>query len=329
MLHKAVILALLSACLSFGASAIYNVPYRPQPRILIPTVEPSQTIVSTNGAVIANTNRNLRLCDFYLAAIDQTGSLTNPILFEYSSVSTNEQSAAVVFYQRSGPDYPASLLRRLGATLTVTNEIITVTNQTVGIFTNWNLVVSATNYPAWVYVNGDSVYCYKSTESSKTVWYSSTSNKTLYAPIFTNGNSSFVYAYAATSNGGSQYAYYNMAHIGSTTTLLSWVVGDFVRSGVVAPEQTNFWYQQDFTNVSYKVVSANILSVAAASSNEASAIEVFPIRQGQKWMKQTNPNVKWMCLLSNGVEWYSTASGDPIWFNCQVDWVDRIPEILQ
>jgi hypothetical protein len=320
MRRFAVILVLLVAGRVFGQSGLYNVSYRPQPRVIIPTVEPSAAIVS-NNTVIVNPNKDLRFCDFYLAAVDQTGAHTNPVLFEYSSVSTNQQAAAVVFYQRSGQDYPASLLRRLGATITITNQLATVTNQTVGVFTNWNSVVSATNFPTWVYVGE---YYYHQTNSSLFVTNSEAkASTTLYAPVFKTSGAHY---YGATGAGGSSYR----AVSGTFDQFEIAALGDFwLRDSITAPEETNFWYTAAFTNYSSEIVSANVLSVQAASSNEASAVEVFPLRQGQKWMKQTNPDVKWMCLLSNGLEWYSTPAGDPIWFNCAVEWVDRIPEILQ
>jgi hypothetical protein len=326
---KSVILALLTAGPVFGQSGLFNVAYRPQPRIIIPTVEPSPVIVS-NDTVVVNPHKDLRFTDFYLAAVDQTGTLGNPILFEFSSVSTNEQSGAVVFYQRAGDEWPSNLLRRVGSTITVTNEVLTVTSETFGVFTNWNSVVSSANFPSWIYNNSDNEYCYHISGASKSVRIGSSSYTTLYAPLFEAGstNSSY-YAYGATSVGGSTYRYISYVQIGNAYMLSVDTSGAFFRSDIVAPEETNFWYQTDVTNISYEVISANILSVAVASSNEASAIEVFPIRQGQKWMKQTNPDVKWMCLLSNGVEWYSTPAGDPVWFNCAVDWVDRIPEVFQ
>jgi hypothetical protein len=71
-----------------------------------------------------------------------------------------------------------------------------------------------------------------------------------------------------------------------------------------------------------------LASVVAASSNMAVAIELYPSRLpgSWSWMTQGNPRVKWMCLLSNGIDFYRDAqSGEPMWFNCAVEWVDKIP----
>lgn len=312
MRRLAVILVLMLSGQTFGQSSLFNVQYRPQPRILIPTVEPSQTLVSTNGTVIANTNRALRYCDFYLAAVDQTGTYTNPILFEFSSVTTNAQSAAVIFYQRSGANWPASLLRKEGSSYTVTNWITTVTtNPVVGVHTNWNLVISSTNYPTYVTYKGSN-FVWNSTYNGMPRFFKHPS----VAPVGLYG---YYYEYTGTGTA------WQIQHSTNVTKIIDYASPSFTNSTVRSTLQTNYWPLTYTTNVTSEILSETIMSIRSASSNEASAIEVYPIRQGQRWMKQTNADIKWMCLLSNGLGWYSTPAGAPIWFNCLVEWVDKIP----
>ena len=292
---------------AFGQSSLFNVPYRPQPRVLIPTVEPAQTLVSTNGTVIANTNRALRYCDFYLAAVDQSGAYTNPILFEFSSVTTNAQSAAVVFYQRSGANWPASLLRNAGSTYCVTNWTYAVVTNASGSYVAWQGVLSLTNYPSRVTWKG----------SNFVAMGSSAGMPRFYKNQYTapTGTGSFEYVY---SGSGTVWQIKTGASIAYNSPA-------FTNSIVTSTQETNFWTITYTTNAASEIQSATIMSVSATSSNEASAIEVYPLRQGQKWMKPANPDIKWMCLLSNGRGWYSTPAGDPVWFNCLVEWVDKIP----
>lgn len=322
-----IILALLLSGSVFGQSSLFNVPYRPQPRVLIPTVEPSQTLVSTNGAVIANTNRALRYCDFRLVAVDQTGVYTNPILFDFSSVTTNANSAAVVFFQRSGSNWPASLIRRHGSTYIVTNWAASVVTNVEQRATNWNQFISASNYPP----NGAGIlgaikwngYEFK----IQTPAYNGKIQFSANPYTQTNGNG-YWYRYESNNvwavrqscrdytmdlspindNGPIVVSYSTFTNSFVTTTNLA-----INRVTVIS------------TNLTSEIQSATVMSISQTSINEASAIEVYPIRKGQQWMKQTNPDIKWMCLLSNGREWYSTAAGNPIWVNCQVEWVDKIP----
>jgi len=320
---KAFIFALLLAGVAVGQSSMQNVAYRPQPRIVIPNVEPAQIIVSTNGTVTANPERNLRYTDFVLCAVDQTGSLTNPVLFQYSTVDTNAQSSAVVFYQRAGTNWPSAMQRRAGSSYTATNWTYTVSTNSLAYYTNWNFVVSATNCPGWV--SNSANIAYSKITNASLVLQAGDIIFTNYAPIYTATNALYVYTYGATSNGGSQFQY--MRRFNPDGTASTETKGSFVRSGITAEIKTNFWSTSLTTNASYEVTTVNILSIGAASSNEAAAIEVFPVRQpsNRAWMKQTNPDVKWMALLSNSSNFYSTAEGSPVWFNCWVEWVDKIP----
>ncbi|MEI7850651.1 MAG: hypothetical protein WCH86_02350 [Kiritimatiellales bacterium] len=308
------IVALMLSGQTFGQSSLFNVPYRPQPRILIPTVEPSQTLVSTNGTVIANTNRALRYCDFYLAAVDQTGTYTNPILFEFSSVTTNAQSAAVVFFQRSGSNWPSSLLRREGSTYVITNWTTLISTNVTGIYTNWTEVIASNNYPAYVAYKGSN-FVYGGSNANVR------SKPTFYKNQFTAPAGPFTYYYEYTGTATTWVIY----HYSGTNRVTDYTAAAFTNAVVSAPIQTNYWLTTYLTNTTSEMLSANVLSISQTSTNEASAIEVYPVRQGQKWMKQTNPDIKWMCLLSNGKSWYSTPAGDPVWFNCLVEWVDKIP----
>lgn len=314
-----VILALMLSGQAFGQSSLFNVPYRPQPRILIPTVEPSPVIVSTNGTIIVNTNRALRYCDFYLAAVDQSGTYTNPILFEFSSVTTNAQGAATVFYQRSGADWPASLLRNAGTTYCRTNWTTTTNRTRVSSHISWlSAELSFNFHPAYITYQG-----MRYIHSGENLWggYGEYFETNPYMQATNQYTDKYKYYGRATSGG--------VWRVATNITLTGGIIfssATFTNASVSAPAETNYWSTNVTTNVTSEVLSETIMSVRAASSNEASAIEVYPMRQGQGWMKQTNPNIKWMCLLSNGRGWYTTPAGDPLWFNCLVEWVERIPE---
>lgn len=314
MRRFAVILALMLSGQAFGQSSLFNVPYRPQPRILIPTVEPSQTIVSTNGTVIANTNRALRYCDFYLAAVDQSGAYTNPVLFEFSSVTTNAQSAAVIYYQRSGANWPESLIRRAGTTYCITNWTTNINAIVSGYYSNWNSrAIDYDFHPSYIIISNlymDDFYKWQGTNYYAANPYYETNATNPYKSCF----------YWTTNNLTWRFSR------GLTITGTLFTATTFTNTKVRAPIETNVWTTNYTTNITSEVFSETIMSIRASSSNEASAIEVYPLRQGQKWMKPTNPDIKWMCLLSNGLGWYSTPAGDPIWFNCLVEWVDKIPE---
>jgi len=303
-MKKAFIMVFVAAQMCSGELAVFNVPYRPQPRILIPHVEAPPILVSTNGTVTANPLRDLRYTDFVLCAVDQTGTKTNPVLFQFSTVDTNQQDSAVVFYQRAGTNWPESMERRAGSSYTVTNWSYTYTTNSYAVYTNWNLVVSETNFPAWIASGG---YVYTNIQAPAG----------LVAPVYSNKifDTEVIYGRAATNG-----LWHSDDGMFSAST-------QFIRAGMTAEQKTNFWWSTVTTNSSYEIVTVNILSIGAASSNEAGAIEVFPVRQrsNRSWMRQQNPDVKWMALLSNGSNFYSTADGDPVWFNCWIEWVDRIP----
>jgi len=333
MTGKAFILAALAAGAALGQSSMQNVTYRPQPRVIIPHVEAPQIIVSEGGEVAANPERGLRYTDFILCAVDQSRSDTNEVLFQFSTLDSQAQSPAVCFYQRTGADWPQSIKRRAGNTYTVTNWTYTPVTTYHGYITNWQAVISDTNCPNYFYdVEGT-----WTNVQSLSVISGPVDSARFAAPFFLlseAGNNGWLYA---RTNGGTTWAAYtfNTFQEPDLDGLSRWKYQpllyshstNFARAGMVVQQKTNAWTSTVTTNATYEIFSYTVLSIGSTSSNEAAAIEVYPVRQpsNSKWMRPANPDVKWMAMLSNGSNFYSTAAGDPVWFNCWVEWVDKIP----
>lgn len=328
MTGKAFILAALAAGAALGQSSMQNVTYRPQPRVIIPHVEAPQIIVSEGGEVAANPERGLRYTDFILCAVDQSRSDTNEVLFQFSTLDSQAQSPAVCFYQRTGADWPQSIKRRAGNTYTVTNWTYTPVTTYHGYVTNWQAVISDTNCPDYFYdVEGTW------TNVSSVAVPGVTNYSRFVAPFYLDTESGTSWLMYCRTNGGTTWAAYSY---NTFQEIKEWLYQpslylystNFIQPGMVAQgNKTNFWTSTVTTNATYEVFSYTVLSIGATSSNEAAAIEVYPVRQpsNSKWMRPANPDVKWMAMLSNGSNFYSTAAGDPVWFNCWVEWVNKIP----
>lgn len=82
--------------------------------------------------------------------------------------------------------------------------------------------------------------------------------------------------------------------------------------------------------VQRRLYSQTNKSLVVSTSGAACAVEVYPhvTPANAAWMRQgADADVKWMCLLSNGIDFYrSEATGEPVWFNVQVDWVNERPK---
>jgi hypothetical protein len=154
---------------------------------------------------------------------------------------------------------------------------------------SWNDVISATNYPPAV--------VYRNGETSKILYF---------AGLYNN-----LPTYQDSLINTTQYDYRFIPSLG-------WSV-DFV-------------FHSTFENESVYAVGGVGSSLQLAADNAATAIEVYPsiLPGSSSWQKAGNPKVKWMCLLSNGIDFYRDAqSGEPMWFNCVVEWVDKVPQVGQ
>jgi hypothetical protein len=164
-----------------------------------------------------------------------------------------------------------------------------------GAAPEWAGEVSATNYPSHVKVWNQNQYGYSSQILS-------------FKELF-NGMPRWRY--------DQEGALYQSEYL---FTGVSWVISANMKNGNYSYGSTNF-------------LEGNILaidstggSIQLVSGNSACAIEVYPSIRAS-WMFQGNPNVKWMCLLSNGIDFYrDPQSGEPMWFNVEVEWVDRVPQ---
>jgi hypothetical protein len=381
-MKKAFILALIFAGGAFGQSGVFNLPFKPQPRILIPHIEaekytgtttsvfvvrttnyvPVMGVVTqivggvtssvsvvrsvsvvtnflsiTNTSAVDNPYRSLKFCDFVLKCVSQNANLyaftktgaRTPLLYVYSSTDGIDQpfadTNAVVFYQNVASPWPERV-QRIPAYLTPHTNFVWATNWVPG-YTDWNAVISPTNYPGYIVrtffdevwpiydgpltaTNVNWPYDLGYVTDCDTNW-----------PIY-KGPAPGTYVYYRSTNGlwgARQRSYFS----GTNSSTL--FINPAEPGGFDAPHITN-----SLVSVPY-ITATNVThggSLVSVSSNAACAIEIYPGRTGLlSWMKQGNPDVKWMCLLSNGIDFYrDPQSGEPMWFNVEVEWVEKIPK---
>lgn len=293
---KYILAILVSVCgFASGQSGLYNVPYKPQPRILIPHVEAPLVVVGTNGNITANPYRTLKYCDFVIKAIDQTGADFDgaPLRYVYSSsqflTHPGYDANAKVFFQKSDLPWPEKVLRR--------------SNFVIGDEAN------PFDVPAVIYL-GQFTFR-KATIQDLINWGGFVANLDTNYPVYFSGTPGQApgHIYGKIIGSGFWGDVYRNPGLSNTVTLAAnpnW--GD-----------TNFCASSHYDPLM-------VSTVQTASENNAAAIEVYPSTRAS-WMFQGNPNVKWMCLLSNGIDFYrDPQSGEPMWFNVDVEWVDRVPE---
>ena len=327
MIKRTVILGSLLAGAAFGQSGIFNVPYKPQPHVMIPYVESPKVIVTASNTVEPNPYRNLKYCDFVLKAVEQPGEgcttnrsgYTTPVYYVYSSVSNICADFAdtnpAVFFQDAGSLWPHNTQR------------IQVKHET---FTNWT-------YEAW---------------PDNPAASSSPDTVTIYSNIVLqkNGEVNLGAKYGPETIGSLTYTYarsYNTQ--GGYWTLANFNNGVYIPPVWVPSSVNFFWTIQVFdgysttisfcTNFFGGIVSCDPPgkptphvyhggAIGVVSSNTACAVEIYPTRTpaNASWMKPGNPKIKWMCALSNGIDFYRDAAGNLVWFNVDVEWVDKIPD---
>lgn len=326
-MRKLFSVVVLVAGLALGQSSMMNPVYNPQPRILIPHVEAPSVLVDTNGTITANPYRNLKYCDFVLKAISQKSDLystyeivnnngdsvikQSPCVYLYASAQqfghSFEDSDVSVFYQDTGSQWPGRVLRIAQISKTTSNIVSIITND---VFESWSLHLSATNYPDSVNIGGIPTPFHSILDGWPQYWRTNYPQARVYVA---NGNS-----WVAGFMGGDG--------IWRSTTV--WAFGNIASKfleAVSSPEPkghvTGF---QVTTNWAFSPGGP----LQVISGNRAVAIEVYPsISKYLEWMRPGNPDVKWMCLLSNGIDFYrDPQSGEPMWFNVDVEWVDRVPE---
>lgn len=309
-MKKLLILAVFAAAVAFGQSGVFNLPYKPQPRILIPHIEAPQVFV-VDGELEANPYRGLKYCDFVLKCVSQSTELyalteagtATPLLYLYASavvidapfVDTN----AVVFYQNAALPWPERVQRVSAASVTRTNSAI-VTNV---IREEWDAHLSTNCYPPSVLIR-----------NRQDVWVS--------VPVsgFVGGKPRYAF--------GTLVTYFDVDSWRVEQDAVWVFYQNSLYNGLVRPTDEQWAYYSITTNVvtNYTVIVGGPVQIV--SSNQACAIEVYPDpSKFRSWMKQGNKDVKWMCLLSNGIDFYRDAqSGEPMWFNVEIEWVDKRPE---
>ncbi len=279
-------------------SGIYNVPYKPQPRILIPHVEARQTIITTGG-VVENPYRSLKFCDFVLKAVDQSGkyadgsSGNHPVIWCYASSVTNAQTGgATVFFQDASAEWPLFTQRKQYQEFSEVGWFWVETT---------NSPPSVSDYPPYIDVDfpgGGNTMCGNSfTGRLNYVEGTNTWGGLHYGSFPFGGNPWFNWT-------GSTWVF----AIGREQGNQGGITNQYI----------------SMPNLRHRYQSVQHESIAAASQNKAGAIEVYPVRRS--WMKQGNPDIKWMCKLSNGIDFYRDAPGAVVWFNCVTEWVQKAPK---
>ena len=367
MMKRALILSLLAVGVAYGQSGVFNLPYEPQPRIVIPYVEPHfyagmtasvfsvtstnltpqyghitnvvggvtslfsivtgcvyqvSTFSVTNSSPVENPYSRLKFCDFILKAVDQKSATTgavSPVLYIYSSIEDLNlpiaDTNAAVFYQNTSLPWPDRTQRIQLFHTPVTNFWYETVVTNVPGYTDWNLVVSPSNAPSFVSINGVRVY--------RSAVYNQFTDDISYNDgenlLLCRSFASFTYAGRPVLPG--QWRSYINGGISVVTNFL----GTHGTAFITAPLETNSIVTQTNSVLHSSVLMAG--SILSSSSNSACAVEIYPDRRGRPWMKKGNPDIKWMVLLSNGIDFYRDAqSGEPVWFDCAVEWVNRIPE---
>ena len=316
-----------------------------QPRVLIPHVEPPETIVS-NGVVVANPYRHLKYCDFVLKATEQT-VYGGEMVYVYCSTEKLSQSFAdknaAVYY--------------LNPAVSGISRIQHFHSDGVGQKLS-PILHYEFFYTPWAYIidRYDMNRCrfYGDYQAPPQITVENPSrglSVTLDKVTTTNQPAGMQHYYANTSAGatlglarwsgnGNAYGIFSgewRFHSPQTGAIVFVWRGGAPNDGL--PDgytmrgtemdndvliTTNGWEYID-------VPHTGVGSIQGASENRAQAIEVFPSIKGfGRWMYQGNENIKWMCLLSNGIDFYrDSVSGEPVFFDVWVEWVGGAPKLLK
>jgi hypothetical protein len=293
MIKRAVILSLLAVGLAYGQSGVFNMPFKPFPRVLIPHVEAPAVLVSSNGTITANPYRTLKYCDFVLKAVDQSGADFEgaPLRYIYASADVlshpNFDTNATVFFQDGLASWPSNVMRKTPVILNTGNPD---PFETIAVRSDLGR------------------YFYKATREDLQLASSLTGINTNF-PVFCTASFSI-------NEEGSIY--------GKNTNGLwgEWYYSEYSTNSIME----SYGSSSQFADGAYWYAAMRG-SVQAASDNGGVAIEVYPSRLAGSgtWMKEGNRNIKWMCTLSNGIDFYRDQAGNLIWFNVEVEWVDKIP----
>ncbi len=298
-MKKLLILSVLFTGAAFGQSGIFNVPYKTQPRILIPHVEPP---IFEGLTSVRNSLASLKYCDFVIKAIDQASTNSDPIVYIFSSSGgvehPNLDTDGTVFYQNVSLPWPDNVKRIENHLYPVTNLVMTAVD--------WNdPEVLLVMHPASVRLPRYELYG-------------------IEAPFNGIGPEGFP-NYQWYSTDGKRQAYYYSSD-GITWELQSYDADTGQDNDTFFSFTSGLYSQPAPVYQPLPVVSLSG-SVMESSENNAVAVEFYPSKKPEwvHWMKPGNPNIKWMCVLSNGVDFYRDLSGNPVWFNCDVEWVDVVP----
>lgn len=354
-LKSVLFMALFCCAQVFGYSGVFNpAPPVKYLRFVIPYAAP------VNG---------VEFSDFEIVCIDQSGKYGHfndlsyyegeppeyfevfqydPVIYQYKTYEMPSgdvfDTNALVYIQRTGEAFPTNLMRHRVKYYEPTNSYYVAVTSTVPGYTDWNVKVSASNYPAYV---DYSIYLddFQTLIDGRLYYTGQTNN----FPVYQSGSISYRFGPCPqlpgiehtglywgfdssdpniSVSGYLQYLSFPAVTPSPAASMLftnRYGVDGSIGGTVTAPETSNSWVI--VTN--QVLTTSGILSgsINTVTTNKACGVEFYPSIPvaAYEWMKPGNVDVKWMVRLFAGETALMNSAGEIIWFNLMPDGVDKLP----